>query len=69
MRAESEPPGDVPIRPDPGPTGPGPEHPPPGPVTEAAGGRGAAIAGDIVRSAVIAGDRNRATRGPDRDDT
>ena len=39
MGPESEPTGDVPIRPVLGPTGPGPDHPPPGHVTEAAGGR------------------------------
>lgn len=49
MGPESEPTGDVPIRPVLGPTGPGPEHRPPGHVTEAAGGRGAANAGGMKK--------------------
>lgn len=49
MGPESEPTGDVPIRPVLGPTGPGPEHPPPGHVTEAAGGPGAANAGGMKK--------------------
>ena len=56
MGGESEPPVDVPTRP--GPIRPDPEHLPPGAVTEAAGGRSAAIGGSIDRSVVITGDHN-----------
>ncbi len=58
MGAESEPPVDVPTRPGPGPPGPGSEHPPPGPVTEAAGSRSAAVAGNVDRTVIITGNHN-----------
>src|SRR6185312_11697697 len=55
MGAESEPPGDVPIRLGPAPPGPGPRHLPTGFVTEASGDRSIAVGGDATGSVFMTG--------------